>query len=71
MSSWFELTAQAAASSSTEVATEAVGATVAATDSSKELILDFLPEKPIPIDPTEVLGIFLFSVDAPIFPLPF
>jgi len=48
--------AQAAASSSTEVATEAVGATVAATDSSKELILDFLPEKPIPIDPTEVLG---------------
>jgi len=58
--------AQVAASSSTEVATEAVGttevateavgATLAATDSSKELILDFLPEKPIPIDPTEVLG---------------
>jgi len=49
------LASNTAADAVTNTATDAVISSTAAAD-SKELILDFIPEKPLPIDPTSIIG---------------
>ena len=68
-------TASAEAVTATSIAASETGFTasaeavtaVSSSDASKELLLDFLPEKPTPIDPTAILGKNIVFIPSEIF----
>ena len=59
-------TSIAASETVSTASAEAVTA-VSSSDASKELLLDFLPEKPTPIDPTAILGKNIVFIPSEIF----